>query len=140
MSSSPTILFLPIMLLLVTASVNAVATPTTITVERCLRLQLNPPSPPPANSESRSRLDLSRIICKDAFRSVSHFLHATGKLPPGYVVALCHIFHHDEQNVERHVARTFRPYDFRTLLAGRTCGTIRKRQHVKTPSSFSSSL
>ncbi|KOM40508.1 hypothetical protein LR48_Vigan04g070600 [Vigna angularis] len=128
------------MLLLVTGSVSAVATSTTATVERCLRLQLNPPPPPPANSESRSRLDLNRIICRDTFRSVAIFIRATGKLPPDYVAALCHIFHDNERKVERHVARTFRPYDFHTLLAGRTCATIRKRQHAGSPSPLSSSM
>ncbi|QCE14885.1 hypothetical protein DEO72_LG11g1891 [Vigna unguiculata] len=128
------------MLLLVTGSVNTVATPISTTVERCLRLQLDPPPPPPADSESRSRLDISRIICRDLFRSVAIFLRTTGKLPPDYVAALCHIFHDNEQNVERHVARTFRPYDFHTLLAGRTCATIRKRQHAVSPSPLSSSM
>jgi len=91
-------LFLPIMLLLVTASVNAVATPTA-TLERCLRLRLNPPPPPPPNSESPPRLNIIRIICKDSFRSVGYFLRSTGKLPLDYVVVLCHIFHHNEQTV-----------------------------------------
>ncbi|CAJ1974991.1 unnamed protein product [Sphenostylis stenocarpa] len=139
MSSSPTtllLLLLPIMLLLMTTNVNVTATPTTI--ERCLRLQLNPPPPPPANSGSRSALRLARIACKDAFRSISHSLHATGKLPLGYVFALCHIFQFNQQKVERHVARTFRPHHSHTLLAGRTCATMRKRQHAHTPSSFSS--
>ncbi|WVZ20572.1 hypothetical protein V8G54_007894 [Vigna mungo] len=139
-SFSPTTLFLSVMILLVMGSMSAVAISTAATVERCLRLQLNPPPPPPAKTESRSRLDINRIICRDTFRAVAIFLRTTGKLPSDYVVALCHIFHNNEKKVECHVARTFRPYDFHRLLAGRTCASIRKRQHAITPSSLSSSM
>lgn len=128
MGSSGTRMVVVLMVLLpLMTTTSVVATPSSI--EHCLRLLLNPAPPPPKRSPPT--FDLGRIVCRDAFRAISHSLQETGKLPLAYLSALCNIFQDNEEKVERYVTRTFRSYDSRTLIAGRHCATIRKRHHAK---------
>ncbi|KAK7411060.1 hypothetical protein VNO78_02424 [Psophocarpus tetragonolobus] len=131
MSSPPPILVLTLVL---TTTVSVLAVPTA-TIEHCLRLKLNPPAPPP--HPRAAAFDLRRIVCKDIFRAVTHSLHATATLPLDYLVALCNIFHHSDQNVERYVTRVFRPYDVHQFLSGHSCASIPNHRHAKPSSSFS---
>ncbi|KAK7350669.1 hypothetical protein VNO77_09530 [Canavalia gladiata] len=124
-----------IIVILVLALISCIpATATASTVEHCLKLRLNPPPSPPRGSGYHSALDLSRIVCRDVFRVMAYSLRSTGKLPFSYLFALCEIFDDNEPKVESYIIHTFRPYNFHRLVAGRSCASIRNKQHAPSPS------
>lgn len=131
-----------VVLMFVLAMMTSCAT-TSSTIEHCLRLQLDPPPPPPppppphAVPSFRSAFDLSHIVCRDMFRSVGYSIRSTRKLPLSYLGALCNIFGDNEQKVWSYITNTFRPYDFHRLIDGRSCATIRNKQHPLPPSPLS---
>ncbi|KAJ1403261.1 hypothetical protein SESBI_27409 [Sesbania bispinosa] len=132
--SSSWAIFVLMFILATMTSIPATAS----TIEYCLRLELNPPPPSPPNAAPgiHSVLDLSRMFCRDVFRSVGHSIRITGTLPLSYVAALCNIFGDNEQKVEDYIREAFITYDFHKLMAGQSCATIRKKPH---PPSLSSS-
>lgn len=114
--------------------------PTTAsTIEHCLRLKLNPPPPPSAHGAQSYHMafNLSRIVCRDIFRAIGYSMRSTGKLPLNYFGALCNIFGDNEDKVEHYIKGRFNPRYFDKLIDGRSCATIRKKQHPMPPSSLS---
>ncbi|KAL1363797.1 hypothetical protein AAHE18_03G172100 [Arachis hypogaea] len=130
MSSSKFIIILLVLIMSIMMMPRVPAiTVVTHSIEHCLRKVINPPSPLPltATKSELKLLDFSRILCRDSFRRVSHYVKVMEKLPLQYMEALCNIYDDDQEKVETFVNGAFFNYNTQELMNGETCSTIKEK-------------
>ncbi|RYR23472.1 hypothetical protein HN873_041460 [Arachis hypogaea] len=124
------ILLMLIMSMMMMPRVPTMTAAATHPIEHCLlRKAINPPSPPPptATKSELKLLDFSRVLCRDSFRRVSHYVKIMEKLPLQYMEALCNIYDDDQEKVESFVNGAFFNYNTQELMNGETCSTVKEK-------------